>query len=50
MDSKSLNVRFGNKQTSYVVMDGAFETPWRVAIIGNDLNTIADKNTTGQAA
>ncbi len=43
-DSKSIYVKFGNKQTSNVKMNGAFETPWRVAIIGNNLNTIADSD------
>ena len=43
-DSKSICVKFGNKQTGNVVMSGAFETPWRVAIIGEDLNTIANSD------
>lgn len=40
-ESKNLKWTFGNKQTSNVVMSEAFETPWRVAVIGEDLNTIS---------
>lgn len=43
-DSKNIRWTFGNKQTGSVVMNGAFETPWRVAVIGNDLNTIVNSD------
>lgn len=44
IDKKNIRLHFGNKQNGNVVMKGAFETPWRVAIIGKDLNTIANSD------
>jgi len=38
--STGLRWVFGNKQTEPVVMNSAFCTPWRAAIIGSELNTI----------
>lgn len=43
-NSKNLKWTFGNGQTSYVVMKEAFETPWRVAIVAGDLNTIVNSD------
>ncbi len=43
-NSKNLKWAFGNKQAATVVMDGAFETPWRVAVIGSDLNAIVNND------
>lgn len=43
-DSKNLVWTFGNKQTGNVVMSSAFETPWRVAVIGSDLNTVVNSD------
>ncbi len=43
-DSKNLKWAFGNKQTTSVVMDDAFETPWRVAVIGSNLNAIVNND------
>lgn len=43
-NSKNLKWTFGNKQTTAVVMEQAFETPWRVAVIGSDLNTIVNND------
>lgn len=43
-DSKNLYWTFGNGQTGSVTMEGAFETPWRVAVIGNDLDIIVNSD------
>lgn len=43
-DSKNLVYTFGNKQNGNVVMKNAFETPWRVAVIGENLNTVANSD------
>ncbi len=43
-DSKNLRWVFGNKQTKSVVLKDKFETPWRVAVIGSDLNTIVNND------
>lgn len=42
--SKKLGWTFGNGQSSSVVMNKAFETPWRVAIIANDLNVLVNSD------
>lgn len=43
-DSKNLQWTFGNKQSNTVVMKEAFETPWRVAVIGDSLDTIVNSD------
>lgn len=42
--SKNLTWTAGNKQTGAVVMNQAFQTPWRVAVIGEDLNTVVNSD------
>jgi len=42
--SKNLTWKFGNGQTGGVKMTGAFETPWRVAIIASDFNTLVNSD------
>lgn len=43
-DSKNLKWTFGNKQSSKVVMTEAFETPWRVAVMSDNLNEIVNSD------
>ncbi len=43
-NSKNIKWSFGNKQNTAVVMENSFETPWRVAVIGSDLNTIVNND------
>ncbi len=42
--SKNLQWSFGNGQTTAVTMKEAFETPWRIAIIANELNTLVNSD------
>lgn len=42
--SKNLTWVSGNKQAGNVVMNQAFQTPWRVAVIGEDLNTVVNSD------
>ncbi len=42
--SKNLQWTFGDGQTSAVVMKKAFETPWRIAIIASELNTLVNSD------
>lgn len=43
-NSKSLRWTFGNGQSGAVVMNNAFETPWRIAIITDDLNELVNSD------
>lgn len=43
-ESKNLTWSFGNKQSGAVMMKSEFTTPWRVAIIGDDLNTVVNSD------
>lgn len=40
--SKNLTWTFGNKQNDKVTMEYPFATPWRVAVIAEDLNTLVN--------
>ena len=42
--SKHLTWTFGNKQSVNLVMTEAFETPWRIAVIGDNLNTVVNSD------
>lgn len=42
--SKNLKWVFGNGQSGTVIMKNAFETPWRIAIITDDLNQLVNSD------
>jgi len=42
--SKNLVWTFGNGQAGSVKMTGAFETPWRVAIVADNMNTLVNSD------
>ena len=42
--SKNLKWTFGNGQSGAVIMKNAFETPWRIAIITDDLNELVNSD------